>query len=143
MKGKCFMLGVAVATVGRSVCFAAYVAEQIIHPRTGKQTVFWADASKGKDAYIVSYDEKSQKFYFEKIEKNKPSDKDESDNDRVISARNEEIEKNKPSDEDKSDNDRYISVRNEKIEKNKPSNKNKSDNDRYISARNGTLQKAR
>ena len=88
MKGKCFMLGVAAATVGRSVCLADYVAEQIIHPRTGKQSVFWADASKGKDAYIVSYDEKSRKCYLEKIEKDKPSDKDESDNDRYISAGN-------------------------------------------------------
>lgn len=79
MKGKCFMLGVAAAVVGKSACFADYVAEQIIHPRTGQQTVFWGDASKGKDAYIVSYDEKSQKFYLEKIEKNKPSDKNKSD----------------------------------------------------------------
>ena len=79
MKGKCFMLGIAVATVGKSACFADYVAEQIIHPRTGQQTVFWGDASKGKDAYIVSYDEKSQKFYLEKIEKNKPSDKSKAD----------------------------------------------------------------
>ncbi len=79
MKGKCFMLGVVVATVGKSACFADYVAEQIVHPRTGQQTVFWGDASKGKDAYIVSYDEKSQKFYLEKIEKNKPSDKSKAD----------------------------------------------------------------
>lgn len=79
MKGKCFMLGVAATVVGKSACFADYVAEQIIHPRTGQQTVFWGDASKGKDAYIVSYDEKSQKFYLEKIEKNKPSDKNKAD----------------------------------------------------------------
>ncbi len=79
MKGKCFMLGAAMAVVGKSACFADYVAEQIIHPRTGQQTVFWGDASKGKDAYIVSYDEKSQKFYLEKIEKNKPSNKNKAD----------------------------------------------------------------
>ncbi|MBR1843278.1 MAG: hypothetical protein IJ793_00140 [Opitutales bacterium] len=67
------------AVVGKSICFADYVAEQIVHPRTGQQTVFWGDASKGKDAYIVSYDEKSQKFYLEKIEKNKPSSKSDSE----------------------------------------------------------------
>lgn len=79
MKGKCFMLGTAMAVIGQSACFADYVAERIIHPRTGQQTVFWGDASKGKDAYIVSYDEKSQKFYLEKIEKNKPSSKSDSE----------------------------------------------------------------
>ena len=79
MKGKCFILGVAMAAAGKSACFADYVAEQLIHPRTGQQTVFWGDASKGKDAYIVSYDEKSQKFYLEKIEKNKPSGKDKAE----------------------------------------------------------------
>ena len=79
MKGKCFVLGIVTAVVGKSICFADYVAEQIVHPRTGQQTVFWGDASKGKDAYIVSYDEKSQKFYLEKIEKNKPSSKSDSE----------------------------------------------------------------
>ena len=81
MKGKCFMFGAVAAVVGKSACFADsnFVAEQIIHPRTGQQTVFWGDASNGKDAYIVSYDEKSQKFYLEKIEKNKPSPKKDSE----------------------------------------------------------------
>ena len=79
MKGKCFMFGIAVAVIGKSACFADFVAEKIVHPRTGQQTVFWGDASKGKDAYIVSYDEKSQKFYLEKIEKNKPSPKKDSE----------------------------------------------------------------
>ena len=119
MKGKCFMLGVAAATVGRSVCFADYIAKRFVHPLKKHDVVLLVDASKGKDSYVIDIDEKSGKFYMDKVEKNKPSD------------------------EDKSDNDRDISVRNEKIEKNKSSNKNKSDNDRYISVRNSTLQKAR
>ena len=80
MKGKCFVLGGAALLMGRTCCFADFAAEQIVNPRTGQQTIFWGDASKGKDAYIVSYDEKTQKFYFEKIEKNKPSPKDKVDN---------------------------------------------------------------
>ena len=88
MKGKCFMLGAAITVVGKSACFGAFIAEKIIDPETGLQTVVTIDASNGKDAYIYRYDKKSQKFYMDKVEKNKPSDKDKSDNDRDISARN-------------------------------------------------------
>ena len=79
MRRKCFLLGAATAVIGKSACFGDFVAEQIIHPRTGQQTVFWGDASKGKDAYVVSYDEGSRKLYLEKIEKNKPSAKNKTE----------------------------------------------------------------
>ena len=88
MKGKCFMLGAAITVVGKSACFADFIAEKIIDPESGLQTVVTIDASKGKDAFIYRYDKKSQKFYMDKVEKNKPSDEDKSDNDRVISAGN-------------------------------------------------------
>ena len=54
---------------------ADYVAQDFDNPRTGQKTVFWGDASKGKDAYILEYDKNTEKFYFEKVEKNKPSSK--------------------------------------------------------------------
>lgn len=56
-------------------CFGVYVAQDFISPRTGKSTIFWGDASKGKDAYVLEYDKDSNNYYFEKVEKNKPAAK--------------------------------------------------------------------
>ena len=72
---KCFaFLATSVALSGSGL-LADYVAQDFINPKTGKSTVFWGDASKGKDAYVLEYDEVSGKFYFEKVEKNKPAPK--------------------------------------------------------------------
>ena len=73
--GKCFaFLATSVALLSFGL-MADYVSQDFINPRTGKSTVFWGDASKGKDAYILEYDEVSGKYYFEKVEKNKPTPK--------------------------------------------------------------------
>ena len=39
---------------------------------SGKSSVFWGDGSKGKDAYVLEYDEASDEYYFKKVEKNRP-----------------------------------------------------------------------
>ena len=70
--GKRYDLKSAFATL---LSLPAFIAEKIIDPETGLQTVVTIDASNGKDAYIYRYDKKSQKFYMDKVEKNKPSDK--------------------------------------------------------------------
>ena len=75
MMKKCFVfLGAFVALIS-SRCLGDYVVQDFTSPKTGKSTVFWGDASKGKDAYILEYDKDSDKYYFEKIEKNKPESK--------------------------------------------------------------------
>lgn len=72
---KCFIFGVVFAALEGVQCFGDYVAQDFTSPKTNKSAVFWGDASKGKDAYILEYDEVSQKYYFEKVEKNKPEAK--------------------------------------------------------------------
>ena len=51
---------------------ADYVAQDFDDPETGKKTVFWGDASGGKDAYVLRFDKSSSKYYFDKVEKNRP-----------------------------------------------------------------------
>ena len=72
---KCFIFGVVFTALEGVQCFGDYVAQDFISPKTNKSAVFWGDASKGKDAYVLEYDEASQKYYFEKVEKNKPEAK--------------------------------------------------------------------
>lgn len=72
---KCFAFLATSVALGSFGLVADYVAQDFISPKTGKSTVFWGDASKGKDAYILEYDKEADKYYFEKIEKNKPSSK--------------------------------------------------------------------
>ena len=73
---KCFaFLATSVALAGVGLV-ADYVAQDFDDPVTGKKTVFWGDASKGKDAYVLKFDKASDKYYFEKIEKNKPASKE-------------------------------------------------------------------
>ena len=85
MKKYFAFLVASVALCG--VCsFADYVAQDFISPRTGKSAVFWGDASKGSDAYVLEYDEASDHYYFKKVEKNKPAPK-KTDSKSVHSAR--------------------------------------------------------
>ena len=72
---KCFAFLATSVALASSGLVADYVSQDFISPKTGKSTVFWGDASKGKDAYILEYDEVSGKYYFEKVEKNKPAPK--------------------------------------------------------------------
>lgn len=72
---KCFAFLATSVALGSFGLIADYVAQDFISPKTGKSTIFWGDASRGKDAYILEYDKEADKYYFEKIEKNKPSSK--------------------------------------------------------------------
>ena len=72
---KCFMFGVALFALCGVYCFGDYVAQDFVSPRTGKSTVFWGNASNGKDAYVLEYDEQTDHYYFKKVEKNKPQKK--------------------------------------------------------------------
>ena len=74
MKKSFVFLATSVALAVSSL-MADYVAQDFTSPRTGKSTVFWGDASKGKDAYVLEYDEASDSYYFKKVEKNKPEPK--------------------------------------------------------------------
>lgn len=75
MMKKCFVFFGAFIALISLRCFGEYVAQDFISPKTGKSTIFWGDASKGKDAYVLEYDKDSNNYYFEKVEKNKPSAK--------------------------------------------------------------------
>ena len=70
---KCYTFLATSVALGSFGLVADYVAQDFISPKTGKSTIFWGDASKGKDAYILEYDKEADKYYFEKVEKNKPS----------------------------------------------------------------------
>ena len=73
-KNRFVILGAALfALSGLSAIADYYVAQDFISPRTGKSTVFWGDASKGKDAYVLEYDEATDHYYFKKVEKNFPT----------------------------------------------------------------------
>lgn len=82
MMRNCFIFVVTLSALCGARCFGEnYVARDFISPKTGKSTIFWGETSKGKDAYVVEYDEKTDHYYFEKIEKNKPQKKtDRSEN---------------------------------------------------------------
>lgn len=71
-KNRLVVLGAFLFALSCLFLKADYVARDFISPRTGKSTVFWGDASKGKDAYILEYDENSDHYYFKKVEKNLP-----------------------------------------------------------------------
>ena len=73
-KNRFVILGAALfALSGLSAITDYYVAQDFISPRTGKSTVFWGDSSKGKDAYVLEYDETTDNYYFKKVEKNCPT----------------------------------------------------------------------
>lgn len=74
MKKNYVLLGVFSA-LASLCCFGDYVAQDFTSPRTGQSAVFWGDASKGKDAYVLEYDKESDNYYFKKVEKNKPAAK--------------------------------------------------------------------
>lgn len=81
---KCFIfLATSVALMGSSLK-AEYAAERFKSPRTGEDAIFWGDADKGKDVYVMEYDKSSGKYYLEKVEKNMPSSK--ASNSSVIPA---------------------------------------------------------
>lgn len=65
--------GVMLIALGMGSCLADYVARDFISPRTGQSSIFWGDAAKGKDAYVLEYDKESDHYYFKKVEKNKPA----------------------------------------------------------------------
>ena len=69
---KCFAFLATSVALGGFGLFADYVAQDFVSPRTGKSSVFWGDGSKGKDAYVLEYDEASDEYYFKKVEKNRP-----------------------------------------------------------------------
>ena len=72
---KCFAFLATLVALAGSRLIADYVAQDFDDPETGKKTVFWGDASGGKDAYVLKYDKDSAKYYFDKVEKNKPEPK--------------------------------------------------------------------
>lgn len=72
---KCFAFLATLVALAGSGLIADYVAQDFDDPETGKKTVFWGDASNGKDAYILKFDKVSGKYYLEKVEKNKPEPK--------------------------------------------------------------------
>lgn len=72
MMKKYYVLFGVFAALTSLCCLGDYVAQDFISPRTGQSSVFWGDASKGKDAYILEYDKDSDSYYFKKVEKNKP-----------------------------------------------------------------------
>ena len=74
MKKSFAFLATSVALMGSGLG-ASYVAQDFDDPVTGKKTVFWGDTSNGKDAYVLKYDKDSTKYYFDKVEKNKPAPK--------------------------------------------------------------------
>ena len=71
-KNRFVILGAALFALSGLSSIADYVAQDFISPRTGKSTVFWGDSSKGKDAYVLEYDEATDNYYFKKVEKNCP-----------------------------------------------------------------------
>ncbi len=71
-KNRLVVLGAFLFALSCLYLKADYVAQDFTSPRTGKSTVFWGDASKGKDAYILEYDEDTDHYYFKKVEKNLP-----------------------------------------------------------------------
>lgn len=73
MINKCFIFGVTFVALSGLRCFGDYVAQDFTSPRTGQSSIFWGDASKGKDAYVLEYDKESDHYYFKKVEKNKPA----------------------------------------------------------------------
>lgn len=79
MKKYYVLLGVF-STLISLCCFGDYVAQDFTSPRTGQSTVFWGDSSKGKDAYVLEYNKETDKYYFEKVEKNKPVAKNNTEN---------------------------------------------------------------
>ena len=85
MKKYYVLLGVF-STLISLCCFGDYVAQDFTSPRTGQSAVFWGDADKGKDAYVLEYDKETDNYYFKKVEKNKPvvknSTKKEADNNK-------------------------------------------------------------
>ena len=81
MMKKCFVFLGAFASLISLRCFGDYVAQDFTSPRTGQSAVFWGDASKGKDAYVLEYDKESDNYYFEKVEKNKSAAKKNSKKD--------------------------------------------------------------
>ena len=72
-KNRIIVLGASLFALNSLSLIADYVAQDFISPRTGKSTVFWGDASKGKDAYVLEYDEATDHYYFKKVEKNFPT----------------------------------------------------------------------
>ncbi len=72
-KNRYIVLGAVLFALSGLSSIADYVAQDFISPRTGKSAVFWGDASKGKDAYILEYDEATDHYYFKKVEKNFPT----------------------------------------------------------------------
>ena len=64
MMKKNYILWGVFSALGGLYCFGDYVVQDFISPRTGQSTVFWADASKGKDAYVLEYDKDTDHYYF-------------------------------------------------------------------------------
>ena len=72
---KCFAFLVTSVALAGSGLIADYVAQDFDALDTGKKTVFWGDASGGKDAYVLRWDKNTDKYYFDQVEKNKPEPK--------------------------------------------------------------------
>lgn len=70
---KSFLFGSTVALLSQSPCLADYIAHDFDHPETGKKTVLIVDKTKPKDSYVLLYDSVTKKFYYDKVEKNKPT----------------------------------------------------------------------
>ena len=87
MKGKCFMLGVAVAAVSRSICFAGpYSSEKVIDSESGQETALIFDTSNPKNSFLLRFTKNTKDTkkanipYWCKVEKNDPSPKDKAEN---------------------------------------------------------------
>lgn len=84
---KCFAFLATSVALGGFGLFADYVVQDFVSPRTGKGSIFWGDGSKGKDAYVLEYDEATDEYYFKKVEKNKPAPKKTGSNSGQASAK--------------------------------------------------------
>ena len=80
MNGKCFMLGVAVAAVSRSICFAgSYSSATVVDPKSGLKTALIFDDSNPKNSFLLRFTENTKDTkkanipYWCKVEKNDPS----------------------------------------------------------------------
>ncbi len=70
---KSFLFGSTIAVLSQTPCWANYITQDFDHPETGKKIVLVVDETSPKNAYVVLYDPVSKKFYYEKVEKNKPT----------------------------------------------------------------------
>lgn len=72
---KCFVFLATSVALASFELFGTYITQDFDDPDTGKKTVLLVDADKGKDAYVLQKDNVSKKYYWDKVEKNKPTNK--------------------------------------------------------------------